>query len=218
MTSSQLGRRSRPWAVCLAALWGAQSLLSCRRNEAPQPPAERTALVARACPALELGPEPLNLKNARLFVEVADVQARNLPQPLDGWLQQNAVKVRSSANLVAFPDVPTTVPWGQCVDQVCSTAQLSITLTARLPAAVAEPIQLALRIDEAPEEGDSKPPRTLLEATLQLRHQQPALLTPTPEVSDGSLIVTGYLLRSLQDLHAVMACQADQAERAKELD
>ena len=30
-------------------------------------------------------------------------------------------------------------------------------------------------------------------------------------------IVTGYLLRSLQDLHAVMSCQAQQAEQAKDL-
>ena len=126
------------------------------------------------------------------------------------------MKVRSSANLVAFPNVPTTVPWGQCVDTVCSTAQLSITLTAHLPARVAEPTQLTLRIDEASAEGSGKAPRKLLETTLQLVHQQPAVLPPAPEVSDGSLIVTGYLLRSLQDLHAVMSCQAEQAEQAKE--
>lgn len=219
MRSSQTGRGRLPWAMSLVVLCGVLgALLGCRRDPPPQAPVERTAFVARACPALELGTEPLNLKNARLFVEVADVNARNLPQPVGDWLQQNAVKVRSSANLVAFPDVPTTVPWGQCVDQVCSTSKLSITLTARLPAAVAQPIQLALRIDEAVAEGSSAAPRTLLDGTLQLVHQQPSVLAPTPEVSDGSLIVTGYLLRSLEDLHAVMACQAEQAERAKELD
>lgn len=218
MRASQTGWASACRASAfIAGLCCAHGALACR-SAPPQAPAERTAFVARACPGLELGPEPLNLKNARLFVEVADVQARNLPQPLGGWLQQNAVKVRSSANLVAFPDVPTTVPWGQCVDEVCSTSKLSITLTARLPEAVAGPIQLALRIDEAAAEGASTSPRILLDTTLQLAHQQPAVLTPAPEVSDGSLIVTGYLLRRLEDLHAVMSCQAEQAERARELD
>lgn len=218
MRSKQTGRASVPWASAgVVVLCCAQGVFACRRDP-PAAPAERTAFVARACPGLELGSEPLNLKNARLYVEVADVQARNLPQPVAGWLQQNAVKVRSSANLVAFPDVPTTVPWGQCVDEVCSTAKLSITLTARLPEAVTGTIQLALRIDEAAAEGASKAPRTLLDTSLQLGHQQPALLPPAPEVSDGSLIVTGYLLRRLEDLHAVMSCQARQAESAKALD
>ncbi|MEY4547807.1 MAG: hypothetical protein RL685_4002 [Pseudomonadota bacterium] len=212
MTSRRTGRVSMRWASACVAV------LACRGSGPAETPAERTAFVARSCPALELGSEPLKLKDARLFVEVVDVQARNLPQPLAGWLQQNAVTVRSSANLVAFPNVPTTMPWGQCVDTVCSSAQLSITLTARLPERVAAPIQLALRIDEAAAEGSDAAPRTLLDTTLQLLHQQPAVLPPAAEVSDGSLIVTGYLLRRLEDLHAVMSCQAQQAEQAKALD
>ncbi len=206
-------QRARARAALTVPLLAAVAV-GCRSSAPAQAPAERTAFVARACPGLELGSEPLNLKNARLFVEVVDVQARNLPQPLAAWLQQNAVKVRSSANLVAFPNVPTTVPWGQCVDEVCSSAQLSITLTARLPEAVSEPVQLGLRIDEAEKSGAAAP-RTLLETTLPLLHQQPAVLPPAPEVSDGSLIVTAYLLRRLEDLHAVMSCQAEQAEQAK---
>jgi hypothetical protein len=190
--------------------------LACRRSKPPEAPAERAAYVARPCPGLELGAQPLDLKNARLFVEVADIAQRNLPEPVGSWLQQNAVKVRSVANLVAFPGVPTTVPWGQCVDAVCSTSKLSITLTARLPERVVDPIQVALRIDEAGA-GAGATPRVLLDTSLQLVHQQPALLPPAAEVSDGSLIVTGYLLRRLQDLHAVMACQAEEAEREKAL-
>jgi hypothetical protein len=211
MMSRQRAKASLGWgSACIA-------VLACRGGTPAQAP-ERTAFVARACPALELGSEPLKLKDARLFVEVVDVQARNLPQPLAGWLQQNAVTVRSSANLVAFPNMATTMPWGQCVDTVCSTAQLSITLTARLPERVSDPIQVALRIDEAAAEGSATAPRTLLDTTLQLLHQQPVVLPPAAEVSDGSLIVTGYLLRRLEDLHAVMSCQAEQAEQAKAQD
>src|SRR5262245_35389604 len=106
--------------------------------DSPQGGPERTARVAQPC--LELGDAPVNPSNARVFVEVAEVSEGALPEPIGKWLQENPVRVRSTANVVAFPNVPTSTPWGQCVDSVCSTQKGSITITARLPARASEPI------------------------------------------------------------------------------
>jgi hypothetical protein len=159
----------------------------------------------------------LDRANARLFVEVVEVSTRELPRPLGHFLDANAVSVRSSANLVAFPDVPTSVPWGQCVDAVCSSTQRSITLTARLPDRATGPFDIALRIEEAAAEGASTGPKVLFDTTLQAVNQEPVVLPPAPELSKGSVIVTAYLLQRHDDLQRVMECQARQAESSKQL-
>jgi len=174
-------------------------------------------LVAQRCPGLDTVSGPVDRANARVFVEVVEVSRRDLPRPIGHWLDKNAVTVRSSANLVAFPDVPTSLPSGQCVDAVCSSMQLSITLTARLPERAAEPVDLALRIEEAAAAGAATGPKVLLETTLQAVTRVPVVLPPAPEVSNGSLIVTAYLLQRYDDLHRVMECQARQAESSKQL-
>ncbi|HTV23120.1 MAG TPA: hypothetical protein VMG12_30740 [Polyangiaceae bacterium] len=183
--------------------------LACHKPEpAKEPAPERDAYLAQPCPELALADAPLDADKARVFVEVAEVSTKNLPQPIGRWLDENSVRVRSTANLVAFPNVPTSMPWGQCVDAVCSSMKLSITLTAQLPERTSQPVALALRIDEAAAEGSEAPPRALLETTLAATHQEPVVLPPSPEVSDGSVIVTAYLLQKHDDLQRIMACQA----------
>jgi hypothetical protein len=194
--------------LCAAAALGA-----CREEPEPKAPdAERTAFLAQPCPELALGDEALDADKARVFVEVAEVSTRNLPQPIGRWLDENAVRVRSTADLVAFPNVPTSMPWGQCVDAVCSSMKLSITLTARLPERTSQPVPLTLRIDEAAPEGSPGESegerRVLLETLLSVLPQQPVVLPPSPEVSDGSVIVTAYLLRKHDDLQRILECKA----------
>lgn len=182
--------------------------LACGKPEAKAPAPERTAYLAQPCPGLALDDAALDAGKARVFVEVAEVSTRDLPQPIGRWLDENAVKVRSTANLVAFPNVPTSMPWGQCVDAVCSSMKLSLTLTAQLPERTSQPVPLALRIDEAPPEGSPSEGRVLLDTTLRAVHQEPVVLPPNPEVSDGSVVVTAYLLQRHDDLQRILECQA----------
>jgi hypothetical protein len=198
------------WGLVLAGAAG-----GCGRNTTPPQTGEteRTALVAQPCPGLELGSDPLDVAKARLFVEIAEVNTRELPQPIGRWLDDNAVKVRSTANLVAFPDVPTSMPWGQCVDAVCSSAKLTITVTARLPKRASDPIELALSIALAAPEGSE--PLVLLETALRAVNQEPVVLPPAPRISDGSVIVTAYLLRRSDDLHRLLECKVRQGEKEK---
>jgi hypothetical protein len=178
-------------------------------------PVERTALVAQTCPELELDAGSLDPLNARLFIEVAEVSTRELPSPLGRWLEENAVKVRASVNLVAFPNVPTSTPWGQCIDAVCAGAQRSLTATARLPEHGAQPLALALRIEETRPDGGA--PSILLETSVVAEHQTPVVVPNTSAVSAGSLVLTAYVLQRHDDLQRVMACRARQAEKEKQL-
>jgi hypothetical protein len=190
-----------------AAAWAALAGCGSNKPDANAPPAERTAFLAQPCPGLAIEDAALDADKARVFVEVAEVSTRSLPQPIGRWLDENAVKVRSTADLVAFPNVPTSMPWGQCVDAVCSSMKRSITLTAQLPERTSQPVSLALRIDEAPPEGSPGEPRVLLETTLAAPHQEPIVLPPSP-VSDGSVVVTAYLLRRHDDLQRILECKA----------
>jgi hypothetical protein len=202
--------RRTGWIItlsCAAACLGSGA--ACKGKAAsPRTAAERTAFLAQPCPGLELGAARLDPANARVFVEVADVSTRDLPQPIGRWLDANAVKVRSTANLIAFPNVPTSMPWGQCVDAVCSSMKLSITLTAQLPERGSEPIVLALRIDEAAPEGPDAARQVLLDTTLRALNQEPVVLPPAPKISDGSVVVTAYVLSRHDDLHRILECRA----------
>ena len=177
--------------------------------------AERTALVAQPCPGLALQSEPLDPANARVFVEVAEVSGGPLPNPIGRWLDENAVRVRSTANLVAFPGVPTSTPWAQCVDVVCADIKRSLLVTALLPSTTLEPIELQVHIEEVAAEGAA--PKTLLDTRVLATHQEPAVLPSTPELGTGTLVVTAYLLRRSDDLHRVLECKAKQEEREKGL-
>ena len=192
--------------------------LACRST--PPKPAEnveRTALVGQPCPALELGAEPLDPANARVFVEVVAVSTPALPNPIGRWLEEHAVTVRASANLVAFPGVATSNPWAQCVDAVCADTKRSVHVTARLPEHTSDPIELSVRIEEAPGESGAAPPKPLLDTTLRAPQQDPVVLPSPPELGDGSLVVTAYLLRKFDDLHRVLECKERQKEREREL-
>lgn len=191
-----------------ASLITGASLWACTADAPPakDPHAERTVFLAQPCQGLALGDEPVDASKARVFVEVAEVSSRDLPRPIGRWLDQNAVKVRSTANVVAFPGVPTSTPWGQCVDAVCSAMKLSLTLTAQLPERTSQPMNLSLRIDEVAASGEAPP--ALLETTLPALHQEPVVLPPSPGVSDGSVVVTAYLLQRHDDLHRILECQA----------
>ncbi len=201
--------------------WVAVALsgMGCSGNQAAPQAAQggpaRRAFVAQPCAGLELGAEPLDPKDARVFVEVAELNTRALPRPIGRWLQLNAVQVRSKAQLVAFPNVPTSVPWGQCVDSVCSSTKLAITLTARLPELASGPLELALQIQEPAPQGSDSGPHVLLETTLEALNQEPVVLPKTEQLTEGSVVVTAYLLRRHDDLHRVLECQAQQDEREK---
>jgi hypothetical protein len=181
------------------------------------PEAERTALVAQPCLGLAVGSGPLDPTKVRVFVEVAEVSTRELPEPIGHWLDENAVKVRGAANLVAFPNVATSMPWGPCVDAVCSSTRLTLTLTAQLPERASDPIELALRIAESAPANPEAEPRVLLDSTLRVVDQTPFVLPPAPDVSAGSVIVTPYLLQRHDDLQRVMECKVHQNERERQL-
>ncbi len=191
-------------------------LTACGGSAPPAAAPERIVRAARPCPGLELGSEALDLAKARVFVEVVEVSARDLPQPIGAWLRENAVKVRSTASLVAFPNVPTSVPWGQCVDAVCSAMQRSITLTARLPELASEALELELRIEQPAPEATGAPPRVLLDTIVRALNQQPVVVPPAVASDEGTVVVTPYLLRKPDDLHRVMECQANLAQQEPE--
>jgi hypothetical protein len=188
-------------------------------HEPPQSPqdVERTALVAQTCPEIALTSEPIKASNARVFVEVVELDDENLPHPLGNWLSEHPVTVRASANTIAFPDVPTSMPWGQCVDAVCAGRQRSLTLTAQVPARGTDPIDLALRIEEAAPGAQPGTAKLLLDTKLRSPSQQPVVLPVSPELSTGSVVVTAYLLRQLDDLHRVLECKAREVDRVKQL-
>lgn len=211
--SRKAGRSMVMMGVCTLA-----AFIACKSQTEPAaPPAERTGLVAQPCAELELGSEPVKQDTARVFVEVSDVSARELPEPVGPWLRQNAVKIRSAVNLVAFPNVPTSMPWGQCVDAVCASSARSLTITARPPERASDPIALRVQIEEAPPEGSEQAARSLLETNVEVSHQEPAIIAGTAAVSDGSLVLTAYLLQRHDDLQRVMACRARQTEQEKAL-
>jgi hypothetical protein len=216
----QARARTAQWLGALTLV-----LSACGRSATPagsQSPdrASRQALVAQPCPAL-LGDESaaLDPKNARVFVEVAEVVTPDLPEPLGHWLDGRSVDARSTAHLVAFPDTATTTPWGQCVDEVCSTAQYSLTLTARLPERASGVIALSLRIEHAPSNDDAAPSAASgaeppFAIQLAVKDQEHALIPPQPGVSQGSLVVTPYLLRRYDDLHRILKCTAAESTTA----
>jgi hypothetical protein len=120
---------------------------------------------------------------------------------------------------VAFPNTTTSTPWGQCVDEVCSTAQYSLTLTARLPERASGAIALSLRIEHARPNDGAAPPSTSgteppFELQLAVKDQEHALIPPQPGVSQGSRVVTPYLLRRSDDLHRILQCTAAEATTA----
>ncbi|HVZ35352.1 MAG TPA: hypothetical protein VG963_23155 [Polyangiaceae bacterium] len=218
--ATQARARTVQWLGALTLL-----LSACGRNATlagTQSPdrASRKALIAQPCPAL-LGDEDATLdpKNARVFVEVAEVVTPGLPQPLGHWLDGRSVDARSTAHLVAFPNTSTTTPWGQCVDEVCSTAQYSLTLTARLPEHASGAIALSLRIEHARPSDDAAPPAASsaeppFEIQLAVKNQEHALIPPQPGVSQGSFVVTPYLLRRYDDLHRILQCTAAESTAA----
>jgi hypothetical protein len=203
--------------VAVSACAALAGSIACKSQTEPAQPTERIGLVAQPCPELELGSEPVKPDSARVFVEVTDVSEREVPQPIAAWLKHNALEIRSAVNLVAFPNVPTSMPWGQCVDAVCASSARSLTITARPPEHARGPIELRLRIEEAPPEGSEQAPKALLETSVRAVHQQPAIIDGTAAVSDGTLILTAYLLQRHDDLQRVMQCRARQAEQEKGL-
>jgi hypothetical protein len=192
--------------------------LACHREPAKAPEdMPRTTLVAQTCPEIALGSEPIKASNARVFVEVVEMDDQNLPHPLGNWLSEHPVTVRSSANTIAFPNVPTSMPWGQCVDAVCGGRRRSLPLTAQVPERGTDPIQLAVRIEDSAPDPQTGTGKVLLDTKLSAPSQQPVVLPVNPELSTGSVVVTAYLLRQLDDLHHVLECKVREAERTKQL-
>jgi hypothetical protein len=202
--------------IAVSGAWLLGLLTACGGSRSPAAEPERIVRVAQPCPGLELGSDPLDPGEARAFVEVVEVSSRDLPQPIGAWLRENTVKVRSTVSLVAFPNVPTSMPWGQCVDAVCAEAKRSITVTVRLPELASEPLELAVRIDESPPEGSDAAPRVLLDTSVRALNQEPVVIPPVPAISAGTVVVTPYLLRKPHDLHRVMECQVRQADKKAE--
>ena len=208
-------RVTLPVPVLLAAALSWSALCACKKSPPPTAPenAERTAFVAQPCPELALGSEPLDAANARAFVEIVDVGPQTLPNPVGRWLEDNAVTFRSSANLIAFPNVPTSAPWAQCVDAVCKDTKRSLLVTARLPENGSEPLELALHIEEAPADSATTAPQVLLDTTLRTKNQEPAVVASGAALGGGSLVVMPYLLRRFDDLHRILECKERQKAR-----
>jgi hypothetical protein len=109
------------------------------------------------------------------------------------------------------------MPWGQCVDAVCGGRQRSLTLTAQVPARGTDPIGLTVHIEDSAPEAQGGAGKVLLDTKLSSPSQQPVVLPVSPELSTGSVVVTAYLLRQLDDLHRVLECKVREAERVKQL-
>lgn len=208
-------RVTLPVPVLLAAALSWSVLGACKESPPPAAPenVERTAFVAQPCPELALGSEPLDTANARVFVEIVDVGAQTLPSPIGRWLDDNAVTFRSSANLIAFPSVPTSAPWAQCVDAVCTDAKRSVLVTAHLPESASEPLELALRIEEAAADAATSSPKALFDTTLRAPNQQPVVVSSGAALGGSSLVVMAYLLRRFDDLHRMLECKERQKAR-----
>lgn len=204
MTRLERARARAPRVLALLALHGCGRAASA---PAEGPPAERTAWIARACSELEGQPEGQLVAGARAFVEIAEVAQAPLPDPLGPWLRAHPARVRAAAHLVAFPGVPTTVPWGACVDAVCSSKEQSLTLTATLPERARAPLRLALRFEVTPSEAHA--PRALLDTQIEVEHAAPVALPRDPELSSGSIVVTAYVLQKHDDLRRIIECQAE---------
>jgi hypothetical protein len=206
----------RAAALCSSLLLAAA--LGCRREPAQSPEnVERTALVAQKCPEIAAGSGLIDAKNARVFVEVVALSGSEPPNPIGDWLDEHAVTVRSSSNLVAFPNIPTSMPWGQCVDAVCNDSQRTLTVTAQLPKLGSEPIELAVHIEEAAPNTAGATPKVLLDTTLRAPSQEPVVLPIGALLSSGTVVVTSYLLRQIDDLHRLLECKVRQADREKQL-
>lgn len=208
-------RVTPPVPALLAAALSWSALSACKKSPPAAAPenVERTAFVAQPCPGLALGSEPLDAANARVFVEIVDVGPQSLPSPVGRWLEDNPVTFRSSANLVAFPNVPTSAPWAQCVDAVCRDAKRSLSVTARLPESAAEPLELALHIEESATDAASSGPQALLDTTVRAKNQEPVVVPSGDALGSGSLVVTTYLLRRFDDLHRILECNERQKAR-----
>jgi hypothetical protein len=208
-----------PVPPLLAATLSWSALSACNKSPPPEAPehVERTAFVAQPCPALALGNEPLDAANARLFVEIVDVGAQRLPSPIGRWLDDNAVTFHASAHLVAFPNVPTSAPWAQCVDAVCADAEVAMAVTARLPETASEPVELSLHVERVAAEGAGSAPEALLDTTLHATNQQPVVVSSGTALGGGSLVVTIYLLRRFDDLHRILECKERQKARELQL-
>lgn len=185
-------------------------------------PRRRVVHVAQPCPELERVEGRINPAEVRAFVEITQVAERELPSPLAHWLAEHPVEAESTAHVIAFPGVPTSTPWGLCVDAVCSSSQRSLTLVAHLPDDAADPVELSLTIEDraTTEPPDAKTaPTTLLAMTIHATDREPVMVATPSELGGGSLLVTAYLLRRFDDLHRVLTCKADpqaEAETARE--
>ncbi len=141
-----------------------------------------------------------------------------LSEPLEESLRGRSVRVSSVQQLVAFPSVPTTVPWGDCLDTACDTRTHRLTVVAEMPARGELPLPVTLQLERAAfdQAQASRGPspthgwQTTFEQPLSLKHQEPLLLPDASAFGGGSVVVTAYLLTRHDDLFPLMACKSKQ--------
>lgn len=195
---------------CLVAI--ASVIVGCGASTVPPATtaaSAKQALIAAPCAGMPANPEPSGSGYGRVFIQAAQVASSDLQQPLNSWLADHPVATPSVASFIGTKDVPTTVPWTQCLDAACDTSQPSkLTVTPVLPARASDPVRLTVQLQ--PDQGSEERTQS---ATLETRNQQPVIvdLNGPAEESALSMVVTPYLIGDDEDLRRLAACKSRAA-------
>jgi len=207
----QVGRRERS-AFALGSCLVLMGPLGCGRKAAPrgassaEPAVFAKAFIAQPCAAIVPVGDRTSPPAARVFVEVAHLMSGELPEPVGAFLAEHAVPVDQVAGLLASNGVSGSAPWGQCVDDACSSSSSTLSVVPHLSAPASAPFEIELSITPANASGKSQ--EQMFAAQLMVTNQRP-LVVP---VGEGRVVVTPYLIGSEADLAGLYRCKANQRD------
>lgn len=210
--------------LSLTALLALLGTAGCRSTQQARTPVAVEAKIAQRCPELTVGTGLLDLSKSRIFVEVALLEPGVLSpetSPPESKLsfEGTSTAVTSVMQFVANPHVPTTMPWGDCLDEACDQRNARITLNAQFPKSASDPVSVHLLLEKLPTDAKSSPqfaPQLAAwisdyNTTLLLHDQVPQRIDdPKKAFGSGTTIITSYLLTRPKDLFRLMACKAEQ--------
>jgi hypothetical protein len=131
----------------------------------------------------------------------------DLPDPIGAFLVEHAVPVEALARLLASNGVSGSVPWGECVDDACSSSSSTLSVVPHLPARGSEPFEIELSITTANAQGNNQ--EQMFAAKLMVTNQQPLVVS----VGEGRVVVTPYLIGGEGDLLGLYRCKVNQSRR-----
>jgi hypothetical protein len=127
-----------------------------------------------------------------------------LPEPVGPFLAQHAVPVDQVAGLLASNGIGGSTPWGECVDEACSSPRAMLSVVPHLSGAASEPFEIELSITPATSGGQGQRFATRLKVT----NQQPIVVP----VGEQRVVVTPYLIGNDGDLVGLYQCKASQRD------